>query len=117
MSSRERMERFKLRNPDWRERHRLSCLKWNREHSEIRRLACIEWHKKHPHRYNGNATRTPQQRRAYYYIEKHPELVGFECEFCFSTENLVTHHPSYEYPSIIVTCCSSCHNFIHKGVD
>lgn len=39
------------------------------------------------------------------------------CELCDSTEYLQRHHPDYDYPTIIVTSCASCHNFIHRGVD
>jgi len=74
------------------------------------------WNRMHPKRDNGNSKRTPEEWRSQGYIQRHPELRGSGCELCGSTENLVAHHPDYTYPQIIVTCCSACHNLIHKGV-
>jgi hypothetical protein len=48
-------------------------------------------------------------------IRTYPELKAKECEFCGATENLYAHHPDYDYPLVVVTCCSSCHAFIHRG--
>ena len=36
------------------------------------------------------------------------------CELCDSTENLERHHLDYSEPLIIVTLCTSCHQYIHK---
>jgi len=90
-------------------RNRLYFIIWNEEHKETKR----KYNLNHPNRYN-NKTRTKEQVRAHNLIQSHPELKGKECEFCGSTENLVTHHPDYQYPSITVTCCVSCHLIIHK---
>lgn len=76
-----------------------------------------KWNVNHPNRSNGNITRTPEQGRAHNYVQKHPEILGFKCEKCSSTENLCGHHLDYSKPLEVVTVCASCHNFIHKGVD
>ena len=41
--------------------------------------------------------------------------LGDMCEFCGSVENLERHHPDYDYPHIIVTCCSTCHKYLNNG--
>jgi len=46
--------------------------------------------------------------------------LGLECELCPEddkrTEKLERHHPDYDYPEIIVTCCKECHeNIIQNG--
>lgn len=40
-----------------------------------------------------------------------------ECPICWSSKNIVSHHPSYDsYDkwSSVVFCCQSCHKLIHK---
>ena len=37
------------------------------------------------------------------------------CELCESKKYLRHHHPDYDYPQITVTCCASCHEYIHWG--
>jgi hypothetical protein len=53
--------------------------------------------------------------RAYTTVYRHPELLFSQCELCPSIENLLGHHPDYDYPTIVVTCCKSCHRNIHKN--
>jgi hypothetical protein len=101
----------------WLDAHRTETREWERQY----RL-------KHPDRIKENSKRhralqtdihssaTLEQQRAWHYIEKHPELVGKECEFCGELEELKGHHPDYSYPEIVVTCCHSCHMYIEKGI-
>jgi hypothetical protein len=91
------------------------CRKWNHEHPESRRKSERKWNEKHPNRDNGNSVRVPKQWRAQAIAETIP--LGDFCELCSATENLMRHHPDYAYPEFFITCCSSCHNFIHKGVE
>ena len=41
--------------------------------------------------------------------------LGSECEFCGSKRNLERHHPDYDFPHIFVSCCDSCHKWVHKN--
>jgi hypothetical protein len=58
----------------------------------------------------------PEINKAYCMARYH-KFRGSCCEFCNSTECLECHHPDYDFPEIIVTCCKSCHEYIHKRFD
>jgi hypothetical protein len=104
----------------WRQRHPKYNRDWHVRHPEYNKEHGKIFNKKNPNRNYGNSTRTPKQWRAHNYVQRHPELLLSQCELCpddnIQTENLRGHHPDYDYPEIFVTICSSCHNFIHKGV-
>lgn len=100
-------------NKEWRTNHPHYDREWRAKHPHYQ----DEWNKKHLNRPNGNATRTTKEATAQVCVYRHPELLDSKCEFCDSSENLMAHHPDYDYPKIIVTCCASCHNYIHKGKD
>jgi hypothetical protein len=94
---------------------------WAHNHQEQVSTYLKKWNDAHPQRYNGNATRTPEQWKAQGYVQRHQELLGSECELCpednKQTKNLTAHHLDYDFPEIIVTCCRRCHSFVHRGVD
>lgn len=96
-----RSRKYRLEHPEFVERQRINARLWNARHKD---------------RPNGNSKRTPEKVRAQSYVQSHPKLLMSTCEICNGNQNLVAHHPDYEYPTIIVTLCRSCHNFIHKGV-
>ena len=56
------------------------------------------------------------KQRAWHFIEDNHHLIGQNCDFCGETQNLKAHHPDYDLPEVIVTCCDSCHAYIHFGV-
>jgi len=55
----------------------------------------------------------PEKLKAYNFLKHCDCSMASACEFCGATENLVRHHPDYDYPEIFVTVCKSCHNWIH----
>ena len=68
------------------------------------------------------------QRFKYYYSKEEQEKAKVRrraraiplaecCEFCGDRENLMRHHPDYNEPLIFVTCCASCHRWIHESID
>lgn len=96
-------------------KHLKERIVYDRKWREQNRDKIREYNKLHPER-NGNSARTPEQWIAHNQARKHCPLASC-CELCDSIENLMRHHPDYEFPDIIVTCCASCHSFIHRGVD
>ena len=71
---------------------------------------------RHPnYTYNYNNNYPEKVKVAWNFISSHPEIKGNFCEFCDSTVKLTAHHPDYDYPEIIVTCCASCHSYVHKS--
>jgi len=48
----------------------------------------------------------------------HGEVVLAEfCEVCPEDDvrkATGNHHPDYDYPQIVVSCCSSCHNYLNR---
>lgn len=47
--------------------------------------------------------------------------MGKECMICppndIRTDRLHRHHPDYNYPTIFVTVCPSCHKYIHMDME
>jgi hypothetical protein len=58
--------------------------------------------------------RNQNKHRAEHIASKIP--IGDECELCGDTDRLVRHHPDYDYPTVFVTCCQSCHRNIHSNI-
>ena len=126
-----------LTNVERLEHRRESSRLWRKNHPEKSRESSKNWRRTHPELMKNAMNRCNAERtyfltykekkdkdpyfllktRARNFIKRHPELLGLECEFCSSTENLQAHHPDYNYPEIVVTACASCHAFIDKGSD
>jgi hypothetical protein len=50
------------------------------------------------------------------YYGKFPIMAKF-CEVCPTDEQreaTATHHPDYNYPNLIVSCCDTCHVYLNK---
>ena len=95
--------RERRKKPEFREQHKKACLNWNRNHKE---------------RDNGNSNRRPEQWRAQLQAER--IIITKFCELCpedDQQEATQRHHPNYNYPTIFVSCCASCHNYVEKGDD
>jgi len=97
--------------------HKEQLRKYNREyrakHPEKIREWNQNWMKKHGFRKRPITTK--KQKDAYNYVQNHQWILEDKCEFCGETENLHGHHLDYDHPKIVVTCCSSCHAYIHRG--
>jgi hypothetical protein len=94
-------------------RHR----EWRRRHPNNDKEQQKKRNAQHRDRDNGNSKRTFEKSRARSFVQRHPELLMSACEICDAKENLTAHHPDYAFPTIVVTLCRACHNFVHKGVD
>jgi len=114
---REAQRRFKEAHPNYfLEYQRKYQPKWREKNKERVRQISRNFLRRHPNKNKKRPKPTVLQQQAWQFIHANPHLVGSQCEFCGETEDLVGHHPDYHYPKIIVTCCSSCHMYIHKGV-
>ena len=91
--------------------------RYRQRHPERVRETMRKYYQKNKGQFNKHYREHPEMWRAHNHVQQHPELRGSECELCGAREGLRAHHPDYDYPEIIVTSCSSCHNWIHKGVD
>lgn len=117
----EHREEEKTYREQHKEEHNKYCREWNKTHKENRKKSGKKY-------YSENKEKLNQYRREYYI--KHPEVIkahwlahdniqtGKYCELCpeddVHIENLIKHHPDYNYPLITVTCCQSCHLWVHK---
>lgn len=108
----EMKKRWRINNP---EKCKETSRKWRLNHPEKWKEIYDRWNQRHPKRDSGNRKRTCEKIRAHNYVQTHPELLGKQCEFCSQTEKLTAHHPDYEYPEIIVTCCRRCHVWMDIG--
>lgn len=114
MSELSQYKRHKKKRQAYYQAHKAKIQAQMREWYAKNKERVRDWQRAHPNRNNGNSTRTPEQVRAHHYIQRHPELRGSKCELCPSIENLTAHHPDYDFPEIIVTCCRGCHGWIEK---
>ena len=97
--------------------------KWRVEHPERTKTLAkkhnLAWRKKHPMYYPRYIKKWnndyPAKRLAEHVAETYLKI-GPDCEFCGDTKSLVLHHPDYCYPLITVTCCKSCHKWIHNDL-
>ena len=89
--------------------------RWRLLHREEHSLSCKKYNDAHPDRNKGKQSRTEQQIKVHNWTYRNKLPLGPECEFCGSTENLVHHHPDYEYPQIFVTACVGCNIAIDKN--
>jgi hypothetical protein len=92
----------------WRETHPDYLKNWKGVNAEKFKEYGAKWRKAHP--------LPPKRVRMYTFIHDHPELfpLALTCELCEETQDLMHHHPDYDYPEIYVTCCKVCHVWIHK---
>lgn len=93
--------------------------KWNEANPEKVKQYRRNFRKNHPGYYPRYIKKWnqdyPAKRLAEHVAETYLKI-GSECEFCGSVKNLVMHHPDYRFPLITVTCCPSCHKWIHKDL-
>lgn len=82
--------------------------------TEVQKQHRKDWNARHLEREPKNRSKVKRFAQNY---ALHNLPLEKECEFCGETENLHRHHPDYDFPEIIVTCCGSCHLFIHRGDD
>ena len=95
----------------WRKEHPNYLKDWKEENIGTFKEYRKKWAQEHP------ASRA--HHKLYLFIYKHPELypLADACELCPEnpeTQDLMHHHPDYDYPEIYVTCCKICHVWIHK---
>lgn len=110
---------------EWREQHpeyQEHRKQWQHEHPEITRV----WRINSKHSDEAKKQRLLRQAKwreqnqerikIYTHINHHEKSypLAEACEFCEEKESLVRHHPDYDYPEIYVTCCSMCHQWIHR---
>jgi len=97
---------------------RLQFKKRNELHSDERQKKMRERNRRRYQKNPRRGDRTPEQKRAHGYVERYPELKADACELCpegdVKTTWLQAHHPDYDYPQIIVTCCPPCHKFAEE---
>jgi hypothetical protein len=96
------------------ERFLKASRKWHEEHRDYTK----EYYTIHPKHSVTNKNRTSKmwvaQNQA---IKKYP-LAKF-CELCPTDdvhEAVNRHHPDYNYPSIFLSLCKSCHVYVHKDL-
>jgi hypothetical protein len=116
--NKEYMKKWIDRHPEYNAQRR----QWRIEHPERTRI----WQKNTKHSNESREHRLLEQAKwreqnaervkMYSYIHGHEKdfPLANGCEFCEDKELLVRHHPDYEYPEIYVTCCSMCHQWIHR---
>jgi len=100
---------YNAQRKQWRHEHPEQVRSWSHKESEEakkqRLLGQAKWREE-------NAERV----KLYTYIHDHEEdyPLAEACEFCGDKERLVRHHPDYDHPEIYVTCCSMCHQWVHR---
>jgi hypothetical protein len=111
---REKIRLWRIKNRD-----KINAYKrqWVIEHPEKRNEYHLKWRKNNPTYYPQYIKKWnsdyPAKRLAEHVAETYLKI-GSECEFCEDTKSLVLHHPNYRFPLITVTCCQTCHKWIHK---
>lgn len=74
---------------------------WNKNHPKQHSVCNQKWRENH------------RDKDRVHHNGYKKSVLGKECEFCGVTEKLVRHHFDYLLPTITVTCCNSCHKWIH----
>jgi len=108
--------------PKVRERESQSHSKWRQNHPNY----LNDWRAKHPEKVKEykQKHKYPKYRRRY--RQENPEKIKAnvlaqrirlepECEICGATKDLMKHHPDYTEPLVVITCCRTCHSWVHKS--
>jgi hypothetical protein len=126
------------------QRNRLKRLAKNKQWRENHPEYMAEWKKKHPgyHAEVSNKWRTNNREHWATYVtdwaNQHPEIIKADyianhgigdydpvplaefCEVCPEDDLRKAtdrHHPDYNYPRIIVSCCGQCHKYMNNERD
>ena len=92
---------WKLKNPD---KVLAARNRWRNRHPQYYPVYIKKWNEDYP-------AKRLAEHVAETYLKRGPE-----CEFCGDTKSLVLHPPDYRFPLITVTCCQTCHKWIHKDL-
>lgn len=116
------MRQWRAKNPELARKRKGEWIGKNKEHiatyqrewrknNTSYKIRNKEYNQRNPKKVKaGNLVRDP---RISTFIPLNPN-----CEFCGNKEKLQRHHPDYDEPLIIVTCCKECHEWVdHKRVD
>lgn len=117
----EHKEEEKQYREEHKEEHVIYCRKWNETHRENRQQSGKKYYLENKEKlslYQQNyKIKHPEVRKAHQIANQYCKI-GDCCELCpeddVRTENLVKHHPDYDFPEMFITCCQSCHLWIHK---
>lgn len=98
------------------ERYINQATEWNRNNKDARKKIRQKNQKLHPEYSKKWKENNPEKVTAEQIAYRNIELLEF-CELCPDDNRqkaIERHHPDYDYPLIIVSCCKECHHYADK---